>query len=204
VTHFVEIEEPARATNMNSYCRFAPGDPLHAGYHAEEYGFPQRDEAALFERLCLEIMQAGLSWGLVLRRRETMRDAFASYDIDRVAAMGPGDEARLLDDPGIIRNRLKVKAIISNAQRIKAMRETHGGFASWLDAHHPRDRAAWVKLFRSTFRFTGGEIVGEFLMSLGYIPGAHSETCPIYHKVLEARPAWFVAGSRLHIGREGS
>lgn len=175
---------------MSSYCSFAPGDPVHDAYHSREYGFPQRDESVIFERLCLEIMQAGLSWGLVLRRRETMRRAFASYDVDRVAAMGPPDEARLLADPGIIRNRLKVKAIIENAQRVRAMRESHGGFASWLDAHHPREKDEWVKLFRRTFKFTGGEIVGEFLMSLGYLQGAHSADCPVYRRILARRPPW--------------
>ncbi|MES2096969.1 MAG: DNA-3-methyladenine glycosylase I [Pseudomonadota bacterium] len=175
---------------MSSYCSVAPGLALHDVYHATEYGFPQRDEAVLFERLCLEIMQAGLSWSLVLRRRESMRRAFDAWGVDRIAAMGPDDEARLLADPGIIRNRLKVKAIIANAQRVIAMRESHGGFASWLDAHHPRDKTQWVKLFRQTFKFTGGEIVGEFLMSLGYLPGAHAGECPIYPLALATCPPW--------------
>jgi DNA-3-methyladenine glycosylase I len=175
---------------VSSYCSAAPGLPLHDAYHATEYGFPQRDEAVLFERLCLEIMQAGLSWTLVLRRRETMRRAFESWNVDRIAAMGPDDEARLLADSGIVRNRLKVKAIIANAQRVKAMRESHGGLAGWLAAHHPRDKVDWVKLFGKTFTFTGGEIVGEFLMSLGYLPGAHAHDCPIYPLVLATDPPW--------------
>jgi DNA-3-methyladenine glycosylase I len=175
---------------MSSYCSIAPGHLLHDAYHSTEYGFPQRDESVIFERLCLEIMQAGLSWGLVLRRRETMRHAFAQYDVDRIAAMGPSDEAQLLADPGIIRNRLKVRAIIANAQRVKAMRESHRGFACWLDAHHPREKVDWVKLFEGTFKFSGGEIVGEFLMSLGYLNGAHSVDCPIYARVLASRPPW--------------
>lgn len=175
---------------MSSYCSAAPGLPLHDAYHATEYGFPQRDEAVLFERLCLEIMQAGLSWTLVLRRRETMRRAFESWNVDRIAAMGPDEEARLLADSGIVRNRLKMKAIIANAQRVKAMRESHGGLAGWLAAHHPRDKVDWVKLFGKTFKFTGGEIVGEFLMSLGYLPGAHAHDCPIYPLALATDPPW--------------
>ncbi|SFP56618.1 DNA-3-methyladenine glycosylase I [Bradyrhizobium sp. Ghvi] len=178
---------------MNSYCSVASEYPLHDAYHSTEYGFPQRDESVLFERLCLEIMQAGLSWGLVLRRRETMRGAFAAYNVDRVAAMGEADEARLLADPGIIRNRLKVRAVVENARRVQAMRESHGGFARWLDAHHPREKEEWVKLFRKTFKFTGGEIVGEFLMSLGYLRGAHSEDCPVYARILTSRPPWYVS-----------
>ena len=132
----------------------------------------------MFERLCLEIMQAGLSWEIVLKRRATMNAAFAGFVVDAVAAFDGADRARLLADPGIIRNRLKVDAIIDNAMRVQALRSSHGGFAEWVAAHHPRGKPEWVKLFRQTFRFTGGEIVGEFLMSLAYLPGAHAEDCP--------------------------
>jgi len=175
---------------MSGYCRIAPGHPVHHSYHATEYGFPSADETVLFERLCLEIMQAGLSWELVLKRREGMREAFAGFEVDAVAAMGPADEARLLADARIIRNRLKVAAIIENARRIQVLRDSHGSFAAWLNAQHPLDKPAWVKLFGKTFKFTGGEIVGEFLMSLGYLPGAHAEDCPVHKRVLKARPPW--------------
>src|SRR5277367_3084174 len=117
---------------MSGYCKIAPGHPLHGPYHDREYGFVSRDETVLFERLCLEIMQAGLSWELVLKRRAGMRLAFANFDVDRIAAMGPDDEARLLADPAIIRNRLKVAAIIENARRVQALRTSHGGFSKWL------------------------------------------------------------------------
>ena len=180
---------------MSSYCTFAPGHPVHDAYHAREYGFPQRDEAVLFERLCLEIMQAGLSWELVLKRREGMRRAFAGFAVDRVAAMGPDDEARLLADPAIIRNRLKVDAIIANARVVQGFRDSDGGFAPWLDAHHPRDKPAWVKLFKTTFRFTGGEIVGEFLLSLGYLPGAHAADCPVATRIAALSPPWMQAAA---------
>ena len=167
---------------------------MHESYHATEYGFPSRDETVLFERLCLEIMQAGLSWELVLKRREGMRRAFAGFGVDRVAAMGPDDEARLLSDPAIIRNRLKVAAIIENARRVQALRESHGGFARWLDAHHPMEKPEWVKLFGKTFKFTGGEIVGEFLLSLGYLPGAHAQDCPVYARIAALKPPWQASG----------
>lgn len=163
---------------MSQYCSIAPGHPLHGPYHDTEYGVPQRDETVLFERLCLEIFQAGLSWELVLKRRPGLRAAFHGFAVDRVAAMGEADTARLLADPRIIRNRLKVAAVIDNARRVQALRASHGGFASWLDAHHPLPKADWVRLFRRSFRFTGGEITGEFLMSLGYLPGAHAPGCP--------------------------
>jgi DNA-3-methyladenine glycosylase I len=172
---------------MSGYCRIAPGHPLHGPYHDTEYGFPSADETVLFERLCLEIMQAGLSWELVLKRRVGMRAAFAGFAVDRVADFGTADEARLLADPAIIRNRLKVRAIVENARRVRALRASHGGFSVWLEAHHPRGKADWVKLFRTNFLFTGGEIVGEFLLSLGYLPGAHAPDCPVAARVAAAQ-----------------
>ena len=178
---------------MSGYCDIAPGHPLHGPYHDHEYGFPQREEAVLFERLLLEINQAGLSWETMLRKRDGFRAASSGFDVDRVARYGERDRARLLADPGIIRNRLKVEAAIHNAQVIQQLRDTHGGFAAWLDAHHPLPKAEWVKLFKKTFRFTGGEITGEFLMSLGYLPGAHRQDCPAYRRAAKQRPPWMVA-----------
>jgi DNA-3-methyladenine glycosylase I len=175
---------------MSAYCDFAPGHPVHAAYHANEYGFPQREEAVLFERLLLEINQAGLSWELILKKRESFRSAYGGFDVDTVASYGDTDRQRLLADPGVIRNRLKVDAAIHNAQVIQQLRDSHGGFAGWLDAHHPRDKAAWVKLFKRTFRFTGGEITGEFLMSLGYLPGAHHAQCPAFKRAARQKPPW--------------
>jgi DNA-3-methyladenine glycosylase I len=172
------------------YCRMAPGDPLHGLYHDTEYGFPTDDESVLFERLMLEINQAGLSWATILRKRAAFRAAFADFAVDSVAAFGSAETDRLLADPGIIRNRLKVAAAIDNARRLQALRQSHGSFARWLEAHHPRPAEAWVKLFRQTFRFTGGQIVGEFLMSVGYLPGAHEPDCPVYARILELRPPW--------------
>ena len=122
-----------------------------------------------------------------------MSDPYASYDafdIDRVAAYGDTDRERLLADPGVIRNRLKVDAAIHNARRIQDIRSEHGSFSAWLDAHHPLDKAEWVKLFKKTFRFTGGEITGEFLMSTGYLPGAHHPECPVYAEIAAEAPPW--------------
>jgi DNA-3-methyladenine glycosylase I len=173
-----------------AYCAAAPGHPFHGPYHDTEYGFPARDDAVLFERLVLEINQAGLSWLTVLKKRAAFATAFAGYDIDKVAAFGAKDVERLLGDPGIVRNRLKVAAVIDNAQRLQRLREEHGSFAGWLDAHHPLAKEEWVKLFKQTFRFTGGEIVNEFLMSLGYLPGAHEPSCPAYRAIQRLEPPW--------------
>jgi len=129
---------------VSGYCAISPGHPIHEAYHAAEHGFPSRDERVLFERLCMEIMQAGLSWSLVLQRRPTMRAAFAEYDVDRVAAFGEDDVARLLADPGIVRNRLKIEAAIFNARRIRELRASHGSFHNWLMAHHPLPLEEWT------------------------------------------------------------
>jgi DNA-3-methyladenine glycosylase I len=179
-----------------SYCTIAPGHPLHGPYHDREYGFPISDEASLFERLVLEINQAGLSWLTILNKRDNFRQAFDRFDLDTVAAYGPRDRERLLADPGIIRNRLKVDAAIENAKRLIEIRRNHGSFAAWLDANHPLDKPAWVKLFKQTFAFTGGEITGEFLLSTGYLPGAHDESCPVYRKIAKLKPPWMRAASK--------
>lgn len=179
---------------MSGYCDTAPGNPIHAPYHDREYGFPVSDEAALFERLVLEINQAGLSWELMLKKRDGFRAAYDGFDIDRVAAYGAAERARLLNDPAIIRNRLKIDAAIANARKIVELRAEFGSFKGWIDAHHPLDRAAWVKLFRRTFKFTGGEIVGEFLMSTGYLPGAHRADCPVYAEIARLAPPWMQEG----------
>jgi DNA-3-methyladenine glycosylase I len=173
-----------------AYCRIAPGHPVHGLYHDGEYGFPTSDESVLFERLVLEINQAGLSWLTILKKREAFRAAFADFDVDRVAAFGPADTDRLLADSGIIRNRLKIEAAAENARRIQILRKSHGSLAGWLEAHHPRSPQEWTRLFRQTFRFTGGQIVNEFLMSVGYLPGAHEPDCPVFGRILDLSPPW--------------
>jgi DNA-3-methyladenine glycosylase I len=173
-----------------SYCRAARGHPFHGPYHDREYGFPLRGDAELFERLALEINQAGLSWLTILKKRDAFRRAFEGFEPGVVARYGARERARLLRDAGIIRNRLKVRAVVENARRVLALRDSHGSFARWLDAHHPRSRAGWQDLFRETFVFTGGEIVGEFLKSTGYLPGAHTRSCPIFPRVVARKPPW--------------
>jgi len=126
----------------------------------------------------------------MLQKRKNFREAFAGFDVETVAAFGARERRRLLADAGIVRNRLKIAAVIENAQRIVAIRNSHGSFAKWLDAHHPRSAAEWQKLFKETFVFTGGEIVGSFLISTGYLPGAHVPTCQIYAKAAKKKPAW--------------
>ena len=185
---------------MSWYCDVAPGHPLHGPYHEKEYGFPGKRDRALFELLSLEIFQAGLSWEIVLKKRPTTVEAFENFDIDVVAAYKKRAINRLLKNPGIIRNRLKVESIISNAQAIQQLRHSHGSFAKWLKTHHPLPHREWVKLFRATFRFTGPEVVNEFLMSTGYLPGSHAETCPVYAKIKSKKPPWMQVDSDIYGG----
>ncbi|WP_129139452.1 DNA-3-methyladenine glycosylase I [Modicisalibacter coralii] len=175
---------------MSDYCDLAPGHPHHGPYHDHEYGFPVTDDDVLFERLVLEINQAGLSWLTVLKKRQAFDAAFEGFRIARVADYGEAERARLLGDAGIIRNRLKVDAAIHNAGVVRELQATHGSFQAWLDSHHPLALVDWVKLFKRTFRFTGPEIVNEFLMSTGYLPGAHREDCPVQARIRAERPPW--------------
>jgi DNA-3-methyladenine glycosylase I len=173
-----------------SYCDAAPGHPLHGPYHDHEYGFPVRDDDRLFERLVLEINQAGLSWLTILKKREAFLEAFDGFEIGRVARFTPAKRERLMNNAAIIRNRLKIEAAVENARRIVKLRKSHGSFAGWLDAQHPRPKPEWIKLFKAQFVFTGGEITGEFLLSTGYLPGAHEQKCPVYARVVAAGPPW--------------
>jgi DNA-3-methyladenine glycosylase I len=172
------------------YCISHPEDTYNRVYHDTQYGFPIHDDNLLFERLILEINQAGLSWITILKKAENFRKAYHGFDIARVAKYGEDDRARLLADPGIIRNRLKINAAIVNAQKIQELQTECGSFEKWLDMHHPLSKEEWTKLFKKTFVFTGGEIVYEFLMSTGYLAGAHDESCPMFKRVASLRPAW--------------
>jgi len=177
-------------TTYCEYCNSNPSDTYNREYHDTQYGYPLADDNQLFERLILEINQAGLSWITILKKADNFREAYRGFDIDKVARFTEKDRARLLADAGIVRNRLKVNAAIENANRIRALRKEYGSFKSWLDAHHPLTKEEWTKLFKNTFVFTGGEIVKEFLMSTGYLPGAHDKDCPVFKKVASLRPSW--------------
>ena len=183
-------------TTTKTYCEAAQQDDpeWHKPYHDTEYGFPIRgDDTALFERLVLEINQAGLSWLTILKKRESLQRAYSHFDVSAVAEYTEQDEARLLETEGVIRNKLKIKAAIHNAQVIIRLQKSHGSFQQWLDKQHPLAKPDWVKLFKSTFKFTGGEITKEFLVSLGYLPGAHHRGCEIYGLVTNAKPPWMDA-----------
>ena len=176
-----------------TYCQAVAGmepDNVHRIYHDTAYGFPLESDNELFGRLILEINQAGLSWTTILKKQDNFRKAYAGFNVQKVALFSEVEQIRLLNDAGIIRNRLKVDAAIFNAGKIIELQEEFGSFKNWLDEHHPKTKDEWVKLFKKTFRFTGGEITGEFLMSTGYLKGAHEKGCPVYDKVLRMSPEW--------------
>ena len=178
-----------------SYCTFinslAAGEQAeHKEYHDLYYGFPIFEDNELFCRLILEINQAGLSWTTILKKQVNFRMAYHQFEIKKVASYKEKDFTRLMNEAGIIRNGLKIHAAIDNAKIILRLQKEFGSFKNWLDQHHPKSIEEWTRLFKKTFRFTGGQIVNEFLISTGYLPGAHDESCLVYKKVLKAKPAW--------------
>lgn len=178
-----------------SYCSAIENMPenkkmLHKAYHDKQYGFPIQDDNELFCRLVLEINQAGLSWETILKKEITFRKAYDNFNISKVSAYTDADRERLLGDAGIIRNRLKINAAIENAKTILHIQSEYHSFEKWLAHHHPKSKEEWVKLFKKTFKFTGGEIVNEFLLSAGYLQGAHDVNCKIYEEVLKTKPLW--------------
>tara|TARA_B100000767_G_C19755661_1_gene532845 strand:+ start:403 stop:963 length:561 start_codon:yes stop_codon:yes gene_type:complete len=177
----------------NSYC-FAVnnGDlsKLHKAYHDTEYGFKAKSDNVLFGSLILEINQAGLSWNTIINKKDSIREAYANFEVSKISAFAEKDVENLLKNPGIIRMRGKIEAIIHNAKQVLLIQKGFGSFQNWLDQNHPLSEEKWTKLFKQTFKFAGKEITKEFLMGNGYIEGAHKKSCPIYTKTLAAKPMW--------------
>ena len=135
-------------TTYCDYCISHPEDTFNRIYHDTQYGFPLSDDNLLFERLVLEINQAGLSWITILKKADNFRNAYHGFNIEKIAKYGEKDRARLLADVGIIRNRLKINAAIVNAQKILDLRKEQGSFKGWLDVQHPLTKDEWTKLFK--------------------------------------------------------
>jgi|SRR5690606_11711946 len=178
-----------------SYCKAiknlsATSRPFHQDYHDHQYGFPIDDDNELFGRLILEINQAGLSWETILKKQDNFRKAYHGFKIKKIASYTEKDRERLMNDAGIIRNRLKINAAIENAKTVLQIQKEYGSFKNWIESHHPLLKEEWVKLFKKTFKFTGGEIVNEFLMSTGVLSGAHDKDCPVYKKISKIKPLW--------------
>jgi DNA-3-methyladenine glycosylase I len=160
-----------------SYARSFPKGNHHRDHHDCEHGTFAKDDDDLFRRLNLEIMQAGLSFDTILKKKKTIYEAFPN--VKKVANYKEKEIQSLMQNPGIIRNKLKIESIIYNANKILELQKTFGSFKNWLDKNHPKTKEEWIKIFKKEFKFTGGEILNEFLMSTRYLKGAHDETCAI-------------------------
>ena len=183
---------------LNSYCTSAVNrtlSSLNKAYHDTQYGFKAINDNELFGSLILEINQAGLSWDTILNKKDSIRKAYADFNIEAIAAFTDDDIETLMGDPGIIRMRGKITAIIHNANQILTLQKTAGSFENWLNENHPLAVDEWIKLFKTIFKFTGKEITKEFMMGNGYLEGAHEKGCPIYEKTIAAHPKWYVKKS---------
>jgi DNA-3-methyladenine glycosylase I len=187
------ITPPPRHPAGLNRCEWAGSDPLMVAYHDEEWGVPCHDDRDLFERLILEGFQAGLSWSTILRKRQAFIRAFDGFDPEIVAGYGPDDVGRLLDNAGIVRNRLKVAAAISNAQAFRETRDAFGSFDAYIwqfapepgarprsladiPATTPESDAMSKDLKRRGFRFVGSTICYAFMQSAGLVDD-HVESC---------------------------
>jgi DNA-3-methyladenine glycosylase I len=193
---------PAATSNAAPRCGWAiENDPLYLAYHDEEWGVPSRDDRHLFELLVLEGAQAGLSWSTILHKRDGYRRAFEDFAAARVARFGPRDVERLLADPGIVRNRLKVTAAIDNARAVLAVQEEQGSLADYLwgfvggkpivgrfrtlaeiPAETAESRALSKDLKRRGFRFVGPTICYAFMQAVGMV-NDHVTSCFRYGEV---------------------
>jgi DNA-3-methyladenine glycosylase I len=172
------------------YCEYVSkaedAHDLDKVYHDNHYSVRIEDDNELFGRLIMEINQAGLSWHTILVKEKNFIKAYSNFDIKKVAKYGEKDFARLMNDAGIIRNRLKINAAIHNAKQLVIIQKEFGSFRKWLDVQTKDmkcDKVAWLKLFKQQFVFVGGEIVGEFLMSIDMLPGGHDTHCPAYGRI---------------------
>lgn len=190
-------------------CRWCGAAPDFLPYHDEEWGMPVADDSRLFEKLCLEAFQSGLSWRTVLAKRENLRAAFHGFNIDRVAAFGANDVERLLADAGIIRHRGKIEAIVNNAWHAQEIAARHGTLAAFLWAHEPDPASNPAPQTASTspasvalskrlkglgWRFVGPTTVFAFMQAVGMI-NDHVEGCIRRDAVTRARAGFTRPGT---------
>ncbi|MBI3563064.1 MAG: DNA-3-methyladenine glycosylase I [Gammaproteobacteria bacterium] len=184
-----------------SRCRWCAAAPQFLAYHDSEWGFPVSDDHRLFEKLCLEGFQAGLSWRTILAKRENFRAAFHDFDFDRVARFTQRDLARLLKDEGIVRHRGKIEAVINNARQAQKLVKQEGSLASFIWRYEPDTKqrakpqtastsAASLVLSKDLkklgWKFVGPTTVYAFMQAMGLI-NDHVEDCVIRAKVESAR-----------------
>ena len=185
-------------------CRWCAASPEYLAYHDREWGFPVADDRRLFEKLCLEGFQSGLSWRTILDKRENFRAAFHGFEIDRVARFGLGDVERLLQDPGIVRHRGKITAVIHNAARARELVASEGSLAAYFwrrepdpaglgepqtQAQSPLSQALSKDLKQRGWKFVGPTTVYAFLQAMGLI-NDHASGCAIRPEAERARQAF--------------
>ncbi|MFQ6125934.1 MAG: DNA-3-methyladenine glycosylase I [Candidatus Heimdallarchaeota archaeon] len=171
-----EKEVDTMDPKIKQRCEWAEGDPLMEHYHDTEWGFPAKDDNELFERLTLQIFQAGLSWKIILNRRKAFRKAFSNFNVKEVADYGPTEMERLLTDKNIIRNKLKIQSTIDNAKRILKLQKKYGSFQNFLE-QLPNELSVLQNELKRTFKFIGPEIARMFVMSIGKIEVPHDHYC---------------------------
>jgi DNA-3-methyladenine glycosylase I len=208
----VSDEGIVRGDDGVSRCWWADSAPEYRDYHDNEWGLPVADDVALFEKLCLEGFQAGLSWLTILRKREAFRRAFAGFDFERVARFGDRDVARLLADAAIVRNRAKIEAVINNAGRALELRQNDDSLAAFVWRYEPAarsrrlDRAGLLELAEAPeartlardlekrgWRFVGPTTVYAFMQAMGLV-NDHIDGCDARAKVEQARAAFVRPG----------
>jgi DNA-3-methyladenine glycosylase I len=191
-------------------CFWAGDDPGYRRYHDEEWGFPVRDDRRLFEKICLEGFQSGLSWLTILRKRERFRRAFLDFRCEKVARMGRREVSRLLRDPGIVRHRGKIESTLNNARRALELAREHGSLASyfwsWEPAPHQRPKRLTLGVLRRLattpassalsrdlkrrgFTFVGPTTAYAFMQAMGLV-NDHLEGCAVRARVEAARAAF--------------
>lgn len=185
-------------------CRWCTATPEYLAYHDDEWGFPVADDRRLFEKLCLEGFQSGLSWRTILAKRENFRAAFHGFDMDRIARYTGHDIERLLADAGIVRHRGKIEAVIHNARCARELVRREGSLAAffWRHEPHPKDlaepqsastSAASIALSKALkqqgWKFVGPTTVFAFMQAMGLI-NDHATACVTRAKVEKARKAF--------------
>ena len=192
------------APDGKARCRWSGSAPEFLPYHDVEWGFPVADDRTLFEKLCLEGFQSGLSWRTILAKRENFRAAFHDFDIDKVARFGARDVARLLKDDGIVRHRGKIEAVINNAKRARELVKKEGSLAAFLWRYEPDPKSLGRPQTASTspeatqlskdlkkmgWAFVGPTTVYAFMQAMGLI-NDHATDCVIRSKVEKARKSF--------------
>ncbi len=163
-------------------CRWCQSDELLRRYHDEEWGEKAAADEDIFERLMLEIFQAGLSWKLVLKKRASMREAFCDFDLNKAAFLTEEDINAYLHDPRVIRHRKKLEALVFNANQCLLLKRSYGSLRKYLDQLHQKDLDEVIKELKNSFRFVGDKTAYSFLEAMGLVEPKHDPDCWKYKK----------------------